>query len=56
MAKAPIAPYTEFKGLVTNANPHNIPQGGAVKQTNLTILRQGELEVRAGLREVRFDN
>lgn len=46
----------EFPGLVTNANPHRIPVGATVEQTNCSSPRAGELDVRTGLREVTFDN
>lgn len=46
----------EFVGLATNANPHQIPPGAAVEQSNCSSPRVGELACRQGLREATFDN
>lgn len=45
----------DFGGFVTNADPHNIPPGTAVRQVNATSMRPGELRTRPGVRIAHFD-
>ncbi len=45
----------DFSGLMTRADPDDLPPGAAQVQTNLTSSRPGELRVRPGLRQVSFD-
>jgi hypothetical protein len=45
----------EFAGMQSNADSHDIDPSKSVKQTNCTSLKQGELTLRHGLREVSFD-
>lgn len=46
----------EFRGLVTNADPHDLPAGAAQAQTNLQCLVPGKLTVRGGLVPVAYAN
>ncbi len=45
----------DFGGFVTNADPHDVPPGTAVKQMNATSVRPGELRARPGVKVVQFD-
>lgn len=45
-----------FRGLITNADPHDIGAGAAVIQTNLQCKRSGQLQCRKGLRPGGFAN
>jgi hypothetical protein len=45
-----MAVLKQWPGLFTNYDPHDIPPGGAVVQTNLMSLSPGKLEVRRGYR------
>ena len=45
----------DFGGFVTNADPHDVPPGTAVKQVNATSVRPGELRARPGARVVQFE-
>lgn len=45
----------DFAGWVSNVDPHDIPPGTAISQSNAVSLRPGELRVRNGSRVVRFD-
>lgn len=45
-----------WPGLMTNADPHDIPPGAAVVQNNCFTRRAGELTVRRGLGVVEFDD
>ncbi len=45
----------DFCGFVTNADPHDVPPGTAVKQVNAMSVRPGELRARPGVRVVQFD-
>lgn len=45
----------EFAGLFVAQDPHDLPPGGAVRQVNVQCLATGELRVRSGTRNVRFD-
>ena len=45
----------DFGGFVTNADPHDVPPGTAVRQINATSVRPGELRARPGVRVVQFD-
>jgi hypothetical protein len=47
---------TEFAGLLTNRGDYSGPPGGAEVQENVTIVAEGELRVRQGLRPVSFEN
>ncbi len=44
-----------FSGMVSGVNPHDLPEGAAALLLNVMILRPGELRVRRGLQELRFD-
>ncbi len=46
----------DFRGLFTNADPHDIPPGASTEQTNIQCLKPGELTVRKGTRPVIFNN
>jgi hypothetical protein len=45
----------DFGGFVTNADPHDVPPGTAIKQVNATSVRPGELRARTGSKVVQFD-
>jgi len=46
----------DWKGLLTDGDPHNLPEGAAVVQDNAACRRAGILDVRGGSREVWFEN
>lgn len=46
----------DFLGLVNNVDPRNLPPGAAEVQTNCTCVKNGELQVRLGLRELTYDS
>lgn len=58
MAETPVKRFNlmQFKGLVTNANPHAIPPGAAQTQTNVVCTVAGQLNVRKGMRPALFGN
>lgn len=45
-----------FPGLMEDVDPHDLPPGAAEIQVNLVCTRMGQMDVRAGLREVAFDS
>lgn len=45
----------DFPGLVTNADPNDLPQGSAKVQVNVTATIYGEFRVRGGFRTVKFE-
>jgi hypothetical protein len=45
----------DFAGLINNADPRDLPPGTAQVQVNINSRTSGELNVRRGLREVRFE-
>jgi len=45
-----------WPGLITNADPHDLPPGASVVQDNIFTRRPGELTVRKGLGIVSFDD
>lgn len=45
----------DFPGLVTNADPNDLPEGAAKVQTNVTATIFGELRARGGYRAVKFE-
>src|SRR3990167_5102145 len=45
-----------FRGLVTNADPHDLPNGALREQNNLACLAPGQLTVRKGMVKGRFAN
>jgi hypothetical protein len=52
-------PPIEFKrwgGIVTNANPHQMPAGSATEILNLNLALNGTLAVRTAVRELSFEN
>lgn len=46
----------DFLGLMTRLDPYNEPPGGARVQINLTCVTPGDLRLRAGMREVTFED
>lgn len=46
----------DFPGLMTNVDPRDLPPGAAYEQVNCCSIITGELTVRAGLRQVSFEN
>lgn len=47
---------SDFRGLMTNADPHDLPPGAAIKQVNATSFRDGELRCRGGCKELSFED
>lgn len=47
---------TKWPGLISNADPHDLPPGGATVQQNFTCLVPGKLTGRKGLRLLMFGN
>lgn len=45
----------DFPGLITNSDPHDLPQGAGVDQVNITCIRPAVLTVRPGFRVVTFE-
>lgn len=45
----------DFPGLVVNADPHDIPDGAAVIQVNVTSENPGMLQTRMGIRNCVFE-
>lgn len=45
----------DFPGLIIDADPNDLPVGGAVDQVNVQSSRPGQLMVRAGWLEVTFE-
>jgi hypothetical protein len=45
----------DFPGLMLNTDPRDLPPGAAQEQINACCVAQGELQIRLGYREVRFD-
>lgn len=45
----------DFPGYSPNVDPHDLPPGVAVSQTNAMSQRPGELRVRLGFAPVMFD-
>lgn len=45
----------DFPGLMDNVDPFDSPPGAASIQVNCCSILLGELRVRAGYREIRFD-
>ena len=45
----------QFNGMATNVDSEELKPGVAEVQVNVNGLKLGQLEVRRGLREVRFD-
>lgn len=54
--KLGVARIREFRGLVTNADPHDLPPGAAQVMDNITTLVPGQLTVRKGHAETTFAN
>lgn len=46
----------DFPGLQVNVDPEDIPPGASQKQVNACSISIAELQVRAGYREVVFEN
>lgn len=46
----------EFRGLITNADPHDIGVGASQEQTNMQCLVAGQIQCRGGNRPVIFAN
>lgn len=51
----PVDLVSNFPGLLTNADPRDLPAGAAEEQVNLTCVVEGELRVRQGIRPVVFE-
>ena len=48
-------PIRDFGGLVTNVERHDARNGTSPDQVNLCCIRVGEIRVRAGWKEVTFE-
>ena len=46
--------HVNFGGMVSVADPHDIPAGQATLQVNVASSRPGELNARLGLKELSF--
>lgn len=46
----------QWRGLYTNADPHDLHPGASAEQTNLEIRSPGMMAVRKGIRPVTFAN
>lgn len=46
----------DFRGLVTNADPKDLPPGASPDQVNCVSARVGELKVRNGTRVITFED
>jgi hypothetical protein len=46
----------DFPGLIDNTDPRNIPPGAAQLQINCASYQIGELIIRAGTLQVKFEN
>ena len=46
----------DFLGFQSNRDPHDMPVGTAIVQTNACSMRPGELRVRLGFAVVQFDD
>lgn len=44
-----------FRGMVSNADQHDLQPGQAKVQVNVASTKLGELSIRRGLRELSFD-
>ena len=47
--------FRQFNGMVTNADPTDLKPGISQVQVNVNGLKIGQLEVRRGLRVLRFE-
>jgi hypothetical protein len=45
----------DFRGMASNFDPSDIQPGTSQLQINVNGLKRGQLEVRHGLREIRFE-
>lgn len=48
--------HRAWAGLVSNADPNDIPDGALQDCQNVVVVRAGELSVRKGFRPVTFEN
>ncbi len=46
---------SDFPGIITKADPRDIPEGAAEEQVNARSERTGELTVRPGYQVVKFE-
>ena len=46
----------DWKGLISNADPHDIHPGAGQEVSNLLVLAPGTMEARKGVRPVTFGN
>lgn len=51
----PVAEIKSFQGLTSNQDPADLEPGQAAVQVNVWSARPGELQTRAGIREMTFD-
>jgi hypothetical protein len=46
--------YTAFRGVVTNTDPHDAPEGAITRAENILPFPVGAASVRDGMRRVKF--
>jgi hypothetical protein len=46
---------TDWVGVVTSADPHDLPAGASVDAMNVASTRKGELRARGGAAVLKFD-
>lgn len=47
---------TDFAGMVSNVDRHDLPGGAAAVQVNITCVKEAQLTARSGFRVVTFEN
>lgn len=50
-----VADYSDFVGMHSNMDRHDLPPGGSQFQSNVSAVEPGQLVVRGGLQTVLFD-
>ena len=48
--------YSKFGGMVSVADPRDVPPGQSTLQINAMAVRPGELLIRSGLKELTFED
>lgn len=51
----PVLEMNDFPGMLSGVDPRDIPSGAAEEQVNLTCVVMGQMDVRAGIKEVVFE-
>jgi len=50
-----VAVINDFAGLITQTDADDLRQGAGQTQTNVCVVRMGEMQVRQGYRKVTFE-